>query len=127
MDIKTVQSMTPAPVTMEGASGVTMKVVFSDHTGAPNFAMRVFEVQPGGHTPLHHHPYEHEVMILEGRGELKSAEGKKPFQAGEAVYVAPDELHQFQNTGGAPLKFLCMIPNQKPLTLPSPTRGEGIC
>jgi oxalate decarboxylase/phosphoglucose isomerase-like protein (cupin superfamily) len=27
------------------------------------------------------------------------------------VYVKPDEVHQFRNTGSKPLKFLCLIPN----------------
>ena len=30
---------------------------------------------------------------------------------GVAVYVAPDEIHQFRNTGSGPLKFLCLIPH----------------
>ena len=111
MDVKSVQSVSPQAMPIEGAEGVTMRVLFSDQTGAPNFAMRVFEVKPGGHTPFHHHPYEHEVLILEGEGQLKSEKGPRPFKAGDAVYIAPDEPHQFQNTSGNPLKFLCMIPN----------------
>jgi mannose-6-phosphate isomerase-like protein (cupin superfamily) len=27
------------------------------------------------------------------------------------VFVQPDEIHQFRNTGATPLKFLCLIPN----------------
>lgn len=126
MDVKSVQSVSAHSMSMEGAEGVTMRVMFSDQTGAPNFAMRVFEVKPGGHTPFHHHPYEHEVLILEGEGQLQSEQGPKPFKAGDAVYIAPDEKHQFRNTSGANLKFLCMIPiKNSPSPTPSPTRGEG--
>ena len=73
--------------------------------------MRQFEVAPGGFTPRHSHPYEHEVFVLEGEGEV--FEGPKPHRlgAGDVVFVKPDEVHQFRNTGSGPLKFLCLIPN----------------
>lgn len=116
MEVRSVQSIVPSPVTMEGAEGATVRVVFSDQTGAPHFAMRQFEVQPGGYTPYHRHPYEHEVLILEGEGQLQSEQGPRPFRSGDAVYVAPDELHQFRNTGLQILKFLCMIPIQQSAT-----------
>jgi mannose-6-phosphate isomerase-like protein (cupin superfamily) len=28
-----------------------------------------------------------------------------------AVFVPPNEVHQFRNTGSGPLKFLCLIPH----------------
>jgi quercetin dioxygenase-like cupin family protein len=79
--------------------------------GAPNFAMRQFVVQPGGHTPRHSHPYEHEVFVLEGRGTVVEGNVEHSLRSGDVVYVAPDEVHQFRNTGSAPLKFLCLVPN----------------
>jgi quercetin dioxygenase-like cupin family protein len=78
---------------------------------APNFAMRQFEVAPGGHTPRHSHPYEHEVFVLEGRGVVLEGNVPHPLRGGDVVYVRPDELHQFRNTGDLPLKFLCLVPN----------------
>ena len=30
---------------------------------------------------------------------------------GDVVYVGPDDVHQFRNTGDTPLKFLCLIPH----------------
>jgi oxalate decarboxylase/phosphoglucose isomerase-like protein (cupin superfamily) len=27
------------------------------------------------------------------------------------VLVAPNDLHQFRNTGPTPLRFLCLVPN----------------
>lgn len=100
-----------APVTMEGAVGCTVRWLVGQEDGAPNFAMRQFEVQPGGHTPRHSHPYEHEVFVLEGAGLVYEGDEAHPLKAGDVVYVAPDEVHQFRNTGAAPLKFLCLVPN----------------
>ena len=78
---------------------------------APNFAMRLFEVGPGGATEHHNHPWEHEVFIVEGTGELLTEDGPQAFQSGSAVYVPSNAMHQFQNTGSAPLRFICVIPN----------------
>ncbi|MBL9124228.1 MAG: hypothetical protein JNG90_11390, partial [Planctomycetaceae bacterium] len=60
---------TPAePVVMPGAQGCTVRWLVGARDQAPNFAMRQFEVEPGGFTPRHQHPYEHEVYVLEGQG-----------------------------------------------------------
>jgi len=99
------------PVSMEGAHGCHVRWLVSAADGAPNFAMRLFEVAPGGHTPRHHHPYEHEVYVLEGEGEVWQDETAYPLRAGDVVLVLPNEVHQFRNTGTGPLKFLCLIPN----------------
>ena len=73
--------------------------------------MRQFEVAPGGYTPRHSHPYEHEVFVLEGEGVVIEGETEHPLRPGDVIYVVPDEVHQFRNTGAAPLKFLCLVPN----------------
>lgn len=99
------------PVTMPGAEGCTVRWLLSATDGAPNFAMRQFEVAPGGYTPRHHHPYEHEVFVLEGEGIVYQDDTPHPLKAGDVVLVRPDEVHQFRNTGTTPMKFLCLIPN----------------
>jgi len=101
-------------VQMEGAAGCTVRWLIDDRDGAPNFAMRQFDMAAGGHTPKHTHPYEHEVYVLAGEGEVLEGEQARPVRAGDVIYVAPDEVHQFRNTGDAPMKFLCMVPNTAP-------------
>ncbi len=100
-------------VTENGAFNVKVRWLIGKDVGAPNFAMRLFEVNKGGCSPLHTHPWEHEVFILEGEGAV--FDGKKAFQfkPNDVVYVPPDEWHQFKNTGERTLKFLCLIPNQR--------------
>src|SRR6187399_3120290 len=100
-----------APVTMEGASGCQVRWLVDASEGAPNFAMRQFEVEPGGFTPRHSHPYEHEVFVLEGQGVVFEGHKAHPLHPGDVLLVKPDEVHQFRNTGAGPLKFLCLIPN----------------
>jgi len=98
-------------VAMQGAEGCRVRWLIGSADGAPTFAMRQFEVVPGGHTPRHSHPYEHEVFVLEGEGEVYEGDQPRRLQAGDVVYVKPDEVHQFRNTGDGPLKFLCLVPN----------------
>jgi len=99
------------PVEMPGASGCSVRWLVGEQDGAPNFAMRQFEVAPGGYTPRHSHPYEHEVFVLEGEGVVFENEQEHPLRAGDVVLVTPNEIHQFRNTGQQPLKFLCLVPN----------------
>jgi quercetin dioxygenase-like cupin family protein len=111
MKVQHFQSVPAKPVTMPGASGCTVRWLLGPADGTPNFAMRQFEVAPGGYTPRHSHPYEHEVFVLEGEGVVYEGDKAHPLKAGDVVLVRPDEVHQFCNTGGGPLKFLCLIPN----------------
>ncbi|MBN1344935.1 MAG: cupin domain-containing protein [Phycisphaerae bacterium] len=113
MILKSVENVPNEPVDMEGAKGAHVRWLISQKDGAPTFAMRLFEVAPGGHTPHHAHPYEHEVFVVEGAGIAVSADGERPFNTGDALFVPADEMHQFRNTSRGVCKFLCMIPSQK--------------
>lgn len=78
--------------------------------GAPNFAMRLFEVEPGCDTPFHTHPEEHEVFVVGGEGLVRGESGDVPLKEGMVVFVSPNEKHQFVNRGEGTLRFLCVIP-----------------
>lgn len=108
------------PVDMPGSQGCKVRWLVGQPDGAPNFAMRQFEVAAGGHTPRHSHPYEHEIFVLEGEGVAVEGTTERRMRAGDVLYVAPDEIHQFRNTSGATLKFLCLVPHMPkdtPVTL----------
>ncbi|MEE2639203.1 MAG: cupin domain-containing protein [Planctomycetota bacterium] len=111
MKVVSYESVEKNKVQMEGAEGCSMRQLITDADGAPNFAMRQFEVEPGGKTPLHSHPYEHEVFVLEGDGVVMEGQTERPISKGDVIYVAPNDVHQFRNAGSAPLKFLCLVPN----------------
>lgn len=111
MKVTPLEAVAAADVTMPGAVGCRVRWLVDETDGAPNFAMRQFEVAPGGFTPRHSHPYEHEVYVLDGAGEIFEGDVARPLRPGTVVYVAPDEIHQFRNTGPTPLKFLCFVPH----------------
>jgi quercetin dioxygenase-like cupin family protein len=97
----------------DGAAGVSMRWVIAEKEGADNFALRVFTVEPGGNTPLHTHDWEHEIFVLKGNGSVFSKGEHVPIRAGDAIFIAPNELHQFKNTDGIELEFICLIPITK--------------
>jgi len=104
------QDVKAEPVNAEGAKGATIRWLIGKESGAPNFHMRLFELAPGGQTPLHTHAWEHELYILEGSGQMQTEKGSAPFAAGEFIYVAPHEKHQFVNNGSSVCRFLCLVP-----------------
>ncbi len=97
-------------VQMDGARGVTMRVVIGEAQGAPNFVMRVFDVAPGGHSPHHTHDFEHEVFVLAGRGEFLEEGSREPLSPGDVVFVRPGVLHQFRAAPDEGLRFICVVP-----------------
>ncbi len=93
-----------------GVVGVTKRLLIGPGDGAPTFAVRLFSLSPGGHTPRHAHPFEHGVVVLSGRGEVLTQDGPRPLTPGTCVYIPPGEEHQFRNTGEEELSFLCVVP-----------------
>lgn len=113
MIIGNYQEVNLEPVEEEGARGVKVRWVISEKDGAPNFAMRVFEIEPKGFTPYHQHEWEHEVFVKDGEGIVVS-EGKEfPFKPGDVIFIPPDEIHQFKNTSDKKLEFLCLVPHHE--------------
>ena len=100
-----------APVEIEGAVGCRIRCLIGEPDGAPSFTMRQFEVAQGGYTPKHSHAHEHEVFVLDGTGVVSEGETEHPLRPGTVVFVPPKTVHQFRNTGAAPLTFLCLIPH----------------
>ena len=94
----------------EGTKGVKVRWLITEEMGARTFAMRLFEVEPEGYSPLHSHPWEHEIFILKGEGIAIGEEGEHPIKEGDVIFIPPDERHQLRNTGDGKLMFLCLIP-----------------
>ena len=90
----------------EEVPGALKREVITEKDGAPNFAMRVIEVKPGGSSPSHSHPWEHEVFILSGQGVVKGEQGESQIEKESVIYIAPDEKHCFVNNGNEPLRFV---------------------
>jgi len=98
-----------------GYAGVTKQIVLGPADGSDEIVLRYFSVAEGGATPWHAHDFPHLVRIEAGRGVAVDADGtERAVSVGDYVYVAPNEMHNFKNTGDEPLDFICIVP----------TRGE---
>lgn len=98
---------------MAGAKGVIKQVPVSARDGSPGFSIRVFTIEPGGHTPLHSHPFEHLNYIISGEGMLMEGEKGHPVRQGDFALVLPGEMHQYRNTAtDRPLELMCAVPKE---------------
>lgn len=111
MKVAHYKDIPPDPAGEEGASRIAVRWLITEKDGAPNFSMRVIEVEPDGHSPYHSHPWEHEVFILEGSGVLVHEEKEIPFARGDIIFIPPGEQHQLRNTSDERLEFICLIPH----------------
>lgn len=96
--------------TTEGLPGVSIRWALGKNVGAPNYVARIIEVQPGASTAYHTHPWEHEVVVIDGEGAVRDSRRGVAIGPGSCVYVEPNEEHQFINTGQGVLRFVCVIP-----------------
>ena len=92
------------------ASAVEMKILLGSDEGAPNFVMREFAIERGGHTAYHTHEWEHEVYVLDGKGAIKQGDKEYPVKKGSFALIKPNEEHQFLNKGDGVFRFICVVP-----------------
>jgi mannose-6-phosphate isomerase-like protein (cupin superfamily) len=60
-----------------------------------------------GTTPHYHQRAEEIYYILEGRGRMRVGDETRNVGPGDAIAIAPGQVHQITNTGRRTLKFLC--------------------
>jgi len=98
----------------EAARALSGRVLIGKADGADHFCMRLFEFQPGGYSPRHTHPWEHEIFFHAGQGEVFANGAWTSVQAGCAVFVPPGVEHQVRNTGADKLIMICLVPPAAP-------------
>jgi quercetin dioxygenase-like cupin family protein len=103
-------------VLMDGTpvDGVMVRWLIDTHDGAKRFAMRRFEIEGFKTVPLHVHPEDHEIYILEGKGKFFNDKGDHEIASeGDVLYIPPNEKHGIENLSADNLTFLCLIPYLK--------------
>jgi quercetin dioxygenase-like cupin family protein len=88
--------------------------LIDDRQGSNRFALRLYTVEKGGHTPLDQHPYEHQVYVLKGEGMLRqSTEPTVPLKTvrqGDSIFIPAGTPHWYKNAGKESAEFLCIVP-----------------
>lgn len=103
MYIKNYREIQPEPT---GVDGLTVRWGITASQGATNFSMRLLELEPLKSTPMHQHDSEHEIFVLVGKGEVETEDNVYPIHEGSIIYVSPNEVHRFNNTGASILRFV---------------------
>ena len=95
----------------EGIKDTTLHILLGKDESEAHFITRYFRVEPGGFSPLHQHPHEHEVIILHGKGTVQINDDQiKEVTPFDAILISGGVMHQFKNISDEPLGFLCIIP-----------------
>ncbi|RMH20424.1 MAG: cupin domain-containing protein [Gemmatimonadetes bacterium] len=95
-----------------GAGEGTTRQVLIGPDEAPNFALRRFEMRPGGGMPRHTNAVEHEQYVLQGRARVGIGDEEFEVRAGDVVYIPAGVPHWYRAEGEEPFAFLCVVPNQ---------------
>jgi quercetin dioxygenase-like cupin family protein len=112
MKVQHYREIDPLPVEAieEATEGLTIRRVISEVDGATEFTMDVFEIERGGHSAFHRHPWEHQIFVLSGEGTLNGSDEPARFAPGDVIFIAADEPHQIVNDGDTLVEFVCLIP-----------------
>jgi quercetin dioxygenase-like cupin family protein len=110
MHVRNIDDADQQVIDSKEASGVTMRVPIGAREGAPNFTMRLLDIESGGHTPRHSHEHEHEIIVRSGSGILRTAGGEMPLVTDTVALVLPKEEHQFV-AGPDGMSMWCIVPN----------------
>lgn len=114
MKAKHQKDMEKIPVEAYGSTKTTIQWLWNkENDGIPNFAMRRFEILPGGKIGVHDHPWEHEIYVLSGKGKVFTTDKEIIAKVDDALYMPPDVPHGYTNEFEEPFVFLCMIPNKE--------------
>lgn len=105
-DVKSVKIENPQ------AKEAAMKVLVSPKEGWEGYVMRVLEIEQGGHTPKHSHPWPHINYIISGKGILYLDGKDIEVEAGGFAYVPSNTEHQFSNAGNELFEFICIVPEE---------------
>ena len=94
----------------EGPRGIK-QILLGPDDGAPNFAIRIFQVAPGKSSNEEEHPWDHGVFIQQGRARVLLGERVDEVKAGDFVWIEPNERHRLDSLGPETLQFLCVVPD----------------
>ena len=89
-----------------------MKVLIGPQEGWGDHVMRVIELEVGGHSPDHAHPWPHINYMLSGQGVLTVDGREHTVESNSYAFVPAGSRHQFKNTGSDLFRFICIVPKQ---------------
>ncbi|NEU58429.1 cupin domain-containing protein [Halorussus sp. MSC15.2] len=93
------------------ADGMRKGVLVDESRGAPNFAIRRFELDPGAEVPEHTNAVEHEQYVLSGEYTVGIGDEEHTVSEGDSLLIPAGVVHWYRNEGDEPGAFICAVPN----------------
>ncbi len=103
-----IQDYTELPQTAKTCCKKTTVRQLTPEANGRQSDVKLFEMQPGGYSPLHNHPQEHKILVIEGEGTVFDDKKEIKIQKDDVVFIASNEQHQFKNSSDQVLKFLAV-------------------
>jgi len=97
--------------TVEAGDGLSKRVLVGPDDGAPNLAIRRFELEPGASVPKHTNEVEHEQYVLDGEYVVGIDDEEHTVGAGDSLFIPAGTVHWYRNDGDGTGAFLCAVPN----------------
>ena len=93
------------------ADGMSKGVLVDESRGAPNFAIRRFELDPGATVPEHTNEVEHEQYVLSGEYTVGIGDEEYEVREGDSLLIPAGVVHWYRNESDEPGAFICAVPN----------------
>ena len=93
------------------AEGMSKGVLVGEDQGAPHFAIRRFELEPGAEVPEHTNEVEHEQYVLSGEYTVGLGDEEYTVAEGDSLLIPAGVVHWYRNEGDRPGAFICAVPN----------------
>jgi quercetin dioxygenase-like cupin family protein len=100
------EDSSPSEITADGATGVVGLPLLELQEGTGAFDFRAVRIRAGGVSAKHSHPWEQANFVLAGKGVVELDGEPHDVARDDFVYVPPDVLHVFRNTGADDLVIL---------------------
>ncbi len=95
---------------VDAAEGLRKGVLLAEDHGAPHFAIRRFELEPGAEVPKHTNDVEHEQYVLAGEYVVGIDDDEVTVGPGDSLLIPAGVVHWYRNEGSERGAFLCAVP-----------------
>ena len=95
---------------LDAADGLCKGVLIGEDDGAPNFAIRRFELEAGAEVPRHTNEVEHGQYVLAGEYVVGIEGEEYRLEPGDSVFIPAGAVHWYRNDGDEDGAFICVVP-----------------
>ncbi len=99
-------------VVRDDLKNVVKKTLVGPEQGWEGWVMRLFELGPGGYTPLHKHPWPHINYVVKGPGIIHLDGKDHRVEEGAFAFLPAGKVHQFRNPGQGDIAIICIVPEE---------------